>query len=209
MLFRSAASFQREGWSNKQLIRAVLLSKAWRRTVDPTESAIEVDPGNRFLAHATMRRLEAESIRDSLLWLTGSLKRPDEGPGTRNYYRSVLEPNKQSPPGPIDGDGRRSIYLEVRRNFPDEFLSVFDLPRPIAASGKRTSTNGPLQSLMLLNDPFVVQQAEKWALETINQSTDPAIRVEFMYLRWLSRKPTESEMQSSLDLVREIGRAHV
>ncbi|MFM8573403.1 MAG: PSD1 and planctomycete cytochrome C domain-containing protein, partial [Pirellula sp.] len=163
LLDRLAVDFVEQGWSNKQLIRAILLSETWRRACQATPTASEKDPGNKLWSHMNIRRLEAESIRDSLLWVAGNLKRPDSGLATRNHYLSVLEPNKQSAPGPMDGDSRRSIYLEVRRNFPDEFLTSFDFPKPIATTGKRYTSNSPLQSLMLLNDPFVLQQARIWS----------------------------------------------
>lgn len=202
LLDRLASDFLREGWSTKRLIRAIVTTQAWRRSSIPTASASQNDPANRLVSHSHLRRLEAESIRDTLLSVAGNLRRPDQGLGTRNYYKSVLEPNKQSPPGPIDGDSRRSIYLEVRRNFPDEFLAAFDFPKPTSTVGKRYTTHGPLQSLMLLNDPFVFQQARLWSQGT--QELDPTDRIGAMYMRLLSRPPSDTEVDSALALIRDV-----
>ncbi|MCY2998437.1 MAG: PSD1 and planctomycete cytochrome C domain-containing protein [Planctomycetota bacterium] len=202
LLDRLASDFLREGWSTKRLIRAIVTTRAWRRSSIPTASASQNDPANRLVSHSHLRRLEAESIRDTLLSVAGNLRRPDQGLGTRNYYKSVLEPNKQSPPGPIDGDSRRSIYLEVRRNFPDEFLAAFDFPKPTSTVGKRYTTHGPLQSLMLLNDPFVLQQARLWSQGT--QELDPTDRIGAMYMRLLSRPPSDTEVDSALALIRDV-----
>ena len=202
LLDRLASDFLREGWSTKRLIGAIVTARVWRRSSIPTASASQNDPANRLVSHSHLRRLEAESIRDTLLSVAGNLRRPDQGLGTRNYYKSVLEPNKQSPPGPIDGDSRRSIYLEVRRNFPDEFLAAFDFPKPTSTVGKRYTTHGPLQSLMLLNDPFVLQQARLWSQGT--QELDPTDRIGAMYMRLLSRPPSDTEVDSALALIRDV-----
>lgn len=204
LLDQLAIDFLEQGWSNKKLIKAILMSQTWRRSTESTDDANAKDPANVLLSHANLRRLPAEAIRDSMLWVAGTLKRPDGGLGTRNYYKSVLEPNKQSPPGPIDGDSRRSIYLEVRRNFPDEFLTAFDFPKPIATVGKRYSTNTPLQSLMLLNDPFVIQQANAWSKAVCDTTSDPKRRIELMYQKLLSRTATVSEIDSALELINNL-----
>ena len=204
LLDRLANDFIQNGWSNKQLIRAIVLSDSWQRSSSPTPSAVEKDPGNIFLSHANLRRAQAESIRDSLFFVAGNLKRPDGGLATRNHYQSVLEPNKQAPPGPVDGDARRSIYLEVRRNFPDEFLTAFDFPKPIATVGKRYSTNGPMQSLMLLNDPLVVQQARIWSESIAIQEPDSIKRIEAMHLRLLGHPMTSAQQKSAIELMQQL-----
>ena len=188
-------------WSTKELIRRIVYSKFWRRSSAASESSIQIDPANRFLSHANLRRLEAESIRDSMIWVTGKLRRPDGGLATRNYYKTVMEPNKQSPPGPIDGEMRRSIYLEVRRNFPDDFLMVFDQPKPAFTVGKRYVTNGPAQSLMMLNDAMVIGFAEGWSKRIAGTTSDSQTRIERMFEDWLSRSPTPEEIAEAMQII--------
>ncbi|MEY4568216.1 MAG: hypothetical protein RLY14_3186, partial [Planctomycetota bacterium] len=199
-----AKEFVANGWSTKKLIRAMVLSRTWRRSVEPTSSAMAMDSSNLFWSHAMVRRIDAESIRDTMLKVSGALRRPDRGVGTRNYYRMVLEPNKQSPPGPLDGDGRRSLYLEVRRNFPNDFLLSFDFPRPVAPVGKRSSTIVPAQSLTLLNDPFVVSQAKRWAEFVIREHTDAPARIRAVYLSLLNREPNDEELSHVLNFIDEV-----
>jgi hypothetical protein len=167
----------------------------------PTESATQIDPANRWWSHASVRRLDAESIRDSMLCVSGNMKSPDSGLGTLCFYRSVQEPNKQSPPGPLDGDGRRSIFLEVRRNFPNEFLLAFDFPRPAASAGRRPLATVPAQSLTLMNDPFVVHQSKLWAKRV--QSAEPTTegRLRMLYRDLLNRDPTADESAQAGRLV--------
>lgn len=199
-----AQEFMANGWSTKKLIRSIVLSRAWRRSVEPTSSALAKDSSNTLWSHALVRRIDAESIRDTMLSVSGALRRPDHGVGTRNYYRMVLEPNKQSPPGPLDGDCRRSLYLEVRRNFPNEFLLSFDFPRPVAPVGKRSATIVPAQSLTLLNDPFVVSQAKRWAEVVMKEHDGFEARIRAVYQSLLNRDPTDEELSDALKFIEEI-----
>jgi hypothetical protein len=95
--------------------------------------------------------------------------------------------------GPLDGDGRRSVYIAARRNFLSPMMQAFDLPNPFTTIGRRNVSNVPAQALILMNDPFVVGQATVWARRTA-PTTDGAQRVRQMYLTAFSRPPTEGEM---------------
>jgi len=200
LLDELSAAFIEEGWSTKHLIRKIVTSEAWQRSSAATESAKELDADNRLWSHMRVRRIEAEAIRDSLLWVAGNLKRPDSGVGTLPFYQAVMEPNKQSPPGPLDGDGRRSIYLEVRRNFPYEFLLTFDFPRPASPVGKRNATNVATQSLTLLNDPLVLNQSKIWGTRVRSVDGEPSERIRKMYQDLLGREPTDNELKAAADL---------
>lgn len=208
LLDQLAVEFIKNGWSNKQLLRAILSSETWQRSSMESPTAHDKDPGNRLWSHASVRRIDAESIRDTMLFVAGNLKRPDSGLGTANYYRQVLEPNKQSPPGPIDGQGRRSLYLEVRRNFPNEFLLAFDFPRPAAPVGKRSSTIVPTQSLALMNDPFVMHQSKRWAERVVREIPADAARINGMYQSLLNRLPSPEELASAEHLIQQISKSN-
>lgn len=201
LLDELALEFIDKGWSTKAMIKAIVSTNTWQRSSIATESAQRIDPGNRLLSHSHLRRLEAESIRDSLIWVTGKLKKSDSGLSTKNYYKTVMEPNKQSPSGPLLGDYRRSVFLEVRRNFPDEFLTAFDQPRPAATVGKRHVSNGPIQSLMLLNDQLVLATAQEWAERMLAQESDPKQRIQTMMETWLSRPATQQDIDAALRLM--------
>ncbi len=105
--------------------------------------------------------------------------------------------------GPSDGDGRRSIYIAVRRNFLSPFMLAFDMPVPFSTMGRRNVSNVPSQALILMNDPFVIDQSRRWAecaLLSIPSGDTPAIledRVGWMYAVAFARSPTEREMRAA------------
>ncbi|MBS0260971.1 MAG: PSD1 domain-containing protein [Planctomycetes bacterium] len=204
LLDQLAIEFMDEEWSTKRLIKKLLLTQAWQRSSTPTATASEIDPGNRFWSHASVRRLDAEAIRDTLLLLTGTMRSSDSGLGTLGYYRVMQDPNKQSPQGPLDGDSRRSIFLEVRRNFPNEFLLAFDFPRPTAPAGRRPLAIVPAQSLTLMNDPFVIHASRLWAERVCRTESDDHRRIALLYRELLNREPTPDELRQSAELVAQI-----
>lgn len=194
LLDHLATKFMEDGWSVKRLVRYLVTSRAWQTSATASERAREVDPNNLLLSHAEVRRLDAEAIRDSMLALGGNLAPGHTGPGVLVFYRTQIEPTYQPPAGPLDGSGRRSLYLEVRRNFPNEFLTVFDFPKPNTPAGRRTETNVPAQSLALLNDPFVRHQAGLWGKRVAGLESTDDQRIRRMYLEAFARPPTNEEL---------------
>ena len=94
------------------------------------------------------------------------------GPGVEVYLTPFMDNYTDSygrpkASGPLDGDGRRSLYLNVRRNFLTPMLVAFDMPPPLVTAGRRDVSNVPAQALILMNDPFVVQQARRWAARVL------------------------------------------
>src|SRR5690606_31268350 len=115
------------------------------------------------------------------------------------YYRTVIDPTRQPPAGPIDGNGVRSVYLEARRLFQSDFLAVFDAPKPNIMMGRRTETNVPAQSLTLLNDPFVRHQAGVWGRRIAARSGSDEERIARMYMEAFARPPSEEELRRTKD----------
>jgi hypothetical protein len=199
-----ASEFVARGWSLRALIREMMLSRTFRLASATTAGVHARDPDNRLWSHALVRRLEAESIRDAILQASGRLDRTPYGLGVP--VRAASSHDYEIASGPLDGAGRRSIYLEVRRNYPATFLTIFDWPRPLATTGRRNITNVPAQGLALLNDPFVVQQAELFARRALAAQPTAAERVAHMYLLALGRPPSSAETEQALALV-QAGRA--
>jgi len=106
--------------------------------------------------------------------------------------------------GPLDGAGRRSIYQEVRRNFLSPMMLAFDTPIPHSTIGKRTVSNVPAQALILMNDPFVVEQAQAWAKRVLSsqKKLDASGRIERLFLEALARPPSEDELREALDFLK-------
>src|SRR5581483_6106412 len=123
-----AGELVERGWSLRALIREMVLSRTFRLASATTAAVHARDPDNRLWSHALVRRLEAEAIRDAILQASGRLDRTPYGLGVP--VRAASSHDYEVASGPLDGAGRRSIYLEVRRNFPATFLTVFDWPRP-------------------------------------------------------------------------------
>jgi hypothetical protein len=203
LLDHLAAKFMREGWSMKKLIRDIVMSRTWRLASEPPPGAMEIDPDNQMLSHANARRLTAESIRDTLLAVGGNLDLSAGGPSVYHHYSETIDPDKQPPKGPLDGNGRRSVYLEVRRNFPGDFLTVFDFPRPNNPTGARSVTNVPAQSITLLNDPLVHYQAEVWAKRITATPGSAEGRIAQMHRDAFGREPTEAEVKKALAFFNE------
>lgn len=188
-----ARSFVAQKWSTKQLIRAIVLSETWQRAASGSQPAAERDPDNVYWSHAAIRRLDAESIRDSFLVMAGNLNPQQFGPSVPVFHRLVVDPDKQPPSGPIDGAGRRSVYLDVRRNFLSDFLVTFDFPKPVAPVGRRSETNVPAQNLTLMNDPFVKHQATLFAKRLLTVAPNTERRCELLHQLALQRSPTADE----------------
>ena len=104
--------------------------------------------------------------------------------------------------------GRRSVYIEVRRNFLDPFLLAFDGPIPASTAGRRTISNVPAQSLALMNDPFVQQQARLCAWRVLDVGESPDDRIRYLYRAMFSRQPVDAEVESAFAFLRQQEQAH-
>lgn len=158
-----AARFVADGWSVKRLIRAIVTSRTFRASNVPSATAQERDPQNRLLAHFAARRMEAEAIRDSILTASGRLNRSLYGMSVPPY-REKENADRRLFPGPLDGDGRRGVYIKNTLMEAPKFLGAFNFPGGKVTQGRRDVTNVPAQALALLNDPFVIDQADVWGM---------------------------------------------
>ena len=189
-----AAQFMQNGWSTKRMIRSLILSRTYQMSSHPTE-ADAVDPNNELWHRMPIKRLEGEVIRDSLLAVSGRLDRTAFGPSVPVHLTEFMQGRgRPGVSGPLDGNGRRSIYISVRRNFLSPMMLAFDTPSPFSTVGRRTISNVPAQALILMNDPFVIEQANLWAAHLLadsHQTTDQ--RLNRAYLTAFARPPTASE----------------
>jgi hypothetical protein len=196
-----ADHFVKGGWSVKKLIRELVLTNAYRMASKRGGPADRADPENRLLHRARIRRLEGEAIRDALLAVSGRLDLKMYGPAVPVHLTAFQDGRGRPGSGPLDGDGRRSIYLGVRRNFLSPLMLAFDTPSPFSTVGRRTVSNVPAQSLILMNGPFVHQQAGLWARRALARGGSAAGRVAGMYLDAFGRPPTEAERAACLDFL--------
>jgi len=197
-----ATRFVRDGWSTKKLIRLLVSSSTWRQASVPAGDALEIDPENRLWHHLPMRRLEAEAIRDGILMVSGRLDRTLFGPSVEPF-RTAEDAQKRLFQGPLDGDGRRSVYIEMTLMEPPRFLALFNQPIPRQTVGRRDVSNVPDQALALLNDPFVMAMSKYWSERLVTDGAATAEqRIQQMLEIGLARPARPEEIAGLLQLTR-------
>ncbi|MFZ9839000.1 MAG: DUF1553 domain-containing protein [Opitutaceae bacterium] len=152
LLDHLALRFTAGGWSVKALVREIMLSRVYQLSSVPPAGVGERDPANRLLSHAHRRRLEAEEIRDALLWAAGRLDPAVGGPNL-----GAKPPASEY--GFVFADLRRSVYTPAFRNRRPELFEAFDFADINAPLARRHATTVAPQALFLLNHPFVIEQA--------------------------------------------------
>jgi hypothetical protein len=196
-----ADDFVKQGWSLKKLIRELVLSSTYRMASRPDAHADQADPQDLLLHRMRLRRLEGEAIRDAMLTLSGRLNDRVYGPPVPVYLTEFQDGRGRPVSGPLDGDGRRSVYLAVRRNFLSPLLLAFDTPTPFSTVGRRTVSNVPAQALILMNDPFVHLQAELWAKGIMARGGRTEERITAMYRGAFARPPSADELRFCLEFL--------
>jgi Protein of unknown function (DUF1549)/Protein of unknown function (DUF1553)/Planctomycete cytochrome C len=203
-----AAELIRSGWSLKHLQRLMVLSSAYRmssRETHPSANsrAIVVDPDNRLLHRMPVVRLEVEAIRDAILAVSGRLNEQLAGPSIPVHLDEFMTGRgRPRVSGPLDGEGRRSIYLAVRRNFLNPLFLAFDYPATMTTAGRRGTSNVPAQALSLLNNPFVQQQSLAWAKRQLG-SADRRSLVDALYESAFARPASGSERAAAAEFLQE------
>ena len=200
-----ARDFMENGWSTKALIRKLVLSRAFRGSSTPVEGMQELDPKNIYLTHMPVRRMDAEAIRDHILACSGELRRELYGPSVPANIDD--QPNSRAKPrsGPLDGNGRRSLYVETRRNYLSSFLRVFDMPNATEPVGRRNVTNVPAQSLALMNDRFVHEQSRIWAGRIMGREGSTNDRLQVLHRQAFGRDATAAELGWATKVLGELG----
>lgn len=201
-----ATEFQQRNWSIKAMHRLIMLSSTYQQSVQHNADAAAIDADNRLLWRMYRRRLSAEEVRDSILVVSGTLDLAMGGPADMafryqfrkspvyDYFDTTSRPDRQ----------RRSVYNFVVRSTPDPFLDVLDFPVPSSCTPARSSTNTPLQSLSLLNDPFVIQQADRFAARlTAAHPNDVRGQVTAGYRLAFGHGPSPTEIERSVEFIKD------
>jgi cytochrome c553 len=205
-----ASEIVSRGWSLKAMHRLICLSHAYRQVsvgVPGAEAARAVDADNRLLWRQNPRRLDAESLRDATLAVTGCLNRQMHGPGYRDFdYEEAYAPVYRYVTPDSPDLWRRSIYRFIVRSTPHTFMSTLDCPNPANLTPARLETTTALQSLALLNNDFMLRQAGHWAERLEREAgEDPAAQVCRAYALALSREPDEAELAAAIATVKSVG----
>ena len=205
LLDHLASKFMAQGRSIKSMIKYLVLSRTYQMSTEAHASSAAADPKNLYWHYHPPRRLEGEAIRDSLLALSGELDPALFGPSVPVHLTPFM-----------DGRGRPKGERPSRWPRPpfDLYLRAAELPGALHVGIRRRQFHSArwdvvmsptcrLRPLILMNDPFVVQQARAWAQRAIKRSDDDAQRVRWMYRTGFVRQPTNSELAVALRFVGE------
>ncbi|MBB5035280.1 PSD1 and planctomycete cytochrome C domain-containing protein [Prosthecobacter vanneervenii] len=206
-----AERFMKNGWSQKQLIRELVLSRAYRMSSANNATAAAKDPDNRLLWRMNRQRLDAEAIRDSMLAISGGLASSVGGPALPLEFPenvTSLSPKAVNPPAfafkkmrPVH-DFERTIYLPVIRTAAQpgsaKLRDVFDFTQPAQIAGRRAETAVPTQALFLLNSDLVRARATETARRLAAEESNVGARLEALWLRVLSRPISSAEREDAL-----------
>jgi hypothetical protein len=206
-----ASEFMARGWKLKDLHRLICTSAAYRQSSRPDAAALKADADSRLLWRFPPRRLEAEAIRDSILFSSGSLDLTMGGPGI-NFYQPRSKPDSRwlpvEKPGPETW--RRTIYLLRVRGADDGLFQPFDVPDCGQVRAKRSTSTTPLQAMNLLNSPFIIEQAQRLADRAQREAGQDVDRqVQRVFTLTLARPPAEQELAAGVAVARQHGLATV
>jgi hypothetical protein len=180
-----ADRFVREGWSLKKLHREIMLTAVYALSDEQNEHNYSEDPDNRLLWRYNRRRLDAESLRDSLLYVAGKLDLKEGGPAVR-----------------LDKENnRRTVYAYISRRQMDPMLALFDFPNPNSTSEQRLQTTVPLQKLFFMNSPFVMEQSAALAARVAATASNDDQRTTLTYRFVLQRDPTSEERKLAHEFI--------
>ena len=196
-----AVSFQENGWSVKKLIRQIVLSRSYRLASTHDGRNHEIDPDNVLVWRMSKRRLEAEPLRDAMLAVSGQLNlAPPGGSVVARFGEGLSQALMRGGPPDLRSN-YRSVYLPVLRDQPFDSMALFDFADSSVVSGERATTTVPSQGLYLLNNPFVIRQAEAAAVRLTREASTDDERIRLAYLHFLGRPASAPEVKTALDFL--------
>jgi len=202
-----ATEFQAGGWNLKQLVRSIVLTRAYQRSSSVAAGTRELDPGNRWLARQGRFRLDAEFVRDNALEISGLLVKSVGGRSVRPYqpagYWAYLNfPTREWQNGAGSELYRRGLYTHWQRQYLHPSLLAFDAPSREECTADRNRSNTPLQSLVLLNDPTYVEAARGFADRILRDGgATEAERISFAFRKAVSRDASADEAEVLTELL--------
>jgi Skp family chaperone for outer membrane proteins len=203
-----ASEFVAGKWSIKQIHKLIMLSNTYQLSTQYNEKNNQIDPENHLLWRMNTRRLEAEAIRDSILFVTGTLNKKMGGPPVvppllAEELEGLSGKDKGKWPATLDPEepNRRSVYLFSKRTFKIPLLEIFDSPDSSFSCESRKTTNVAPQALALLNNDFVLKQATIFSNRLVEKyGNDPESWIEHGWEMALGRKPTKEEKEKALEI---------
>lgn len=204
-----AAELARRDWSLKAMHRLILNSETYKQhsVTFADQKAALIDADNRLLWRQNPRRIEAEVIRDTVLFVSGKLNSQRSGPGFEDFrYQEEYAPIYTYITADEPALWRRSIYRYIVRTTPNRFLTTLDCPDPANLTPKRLTTTTPLQSLALYNNEFMLKQAQYFAERIVREAgTHLEDQVRRAFELALVRTPSEQELRLATDFTDQQG----
>ena len=198
-----AVDFMQHNWDIKRLVKQMVMSATYRQSAEISKEKLAIDPENVLLARGSRYRIAAELIRDIVLFSSGLLNNSIGGPSVKPYQpeglwegatsgRGLLSVYKQDHGKELY---RRGIYTLIKRTVPPPSMSLFDASNRDICEVKRQRTNTPLQALMMMNDPTVLEASRVLAAKILQENTDVRQAIEKAFRIIVCRKPHEEELQ--------------
>lgn len=207
-----AITFREKGWDTKEMIKLMVLSNTYQQTSKTTPELLEIDPNNKWLARSSRSKLTAEMIRDNALAVSGLLVEKIGGPSVKPYQPAGLWAETTSGQGLTEyiiGSGddlyRRSLYTFWKRTVPPPAMMTFDASSRNFCMVERQKTSTPLQALVLLNDPQLMEASRALAIQVIsNKALSDEDRITIIFRKITSRKPNAVEVDQLSSFLKEM-----
>ncbi len=195
-----ANRFIQNGWSVKQLTKAIMLSNTYQMAAETEDKAYTVDPENRMLSRFNRQRMSVEQLRDSMLFISGKLDETMGGTlqsgfgtdGENSSGRLSMKPEALT---------RRTVYVPLRRANLPNMMNLFDFGDATTVNGHRSLTNVAPQALFMMNSGFVEQRSSELAKTVFAAASDPRERINQAFVRILNRKPSGEEADRALTYI--------
>jgi hypothetical protein len=206
-----AVDFMNNGWNIKRLVKQIMMSATYRQSSEVSKEKINADPENIYLSHSPRLRLTAELTRDLVLESSGLLVKEIGGPSVKPYQPKGVWESTTSGRGELQkyfqdhGDSlyRRGLYTFIKRTAPPPVMLVFDASNRDQCEVKRLRTNTPLQALVLLNDPQVLEASRVLAQKMIPEKISDKEKIEKIFRLIVCRKPKSKELKLLTEYLRE------
>ena len=210
-----AVSFVKSGWDVKALIKEIVLSKAYRQSSNIDESLFKKDPENRLLARGSRFRMDAEMIRDQILFTSGTLSEKMYGksvkpPQPHGLWKAVTMIGERFKPDSGEEIRRRSLYTYWKRGMPPPQMTILNAPIRDACVSRRERTNTPSQALLLLNESEYMKAARNLAMTVlVPKEAKPSQRIAFAYETITSRLPDKEEQKTLYELLQSLYKTYL
>ena len=197
-----ALDFMKHGWDIKRLVKQLVMSSTYRQSGEVSKKKLARDPENKYLSRASRLRLASEHIKDHVLASSGLLVREIGGPSVKPYQPDGIWELSTSGRGVLanyvqdHGDDlyRRGMYNFIKRTVPPPVMLMFDASNRDQCEVRRVSTNTPLQALIMLNDPMVLEASRVLAERLMLENLTPNERIARAFRLILCRKAPEQEL---------------